>query len=68
MKRLATLLVLAALTALMLHPVTPQVNNSFGKADLRAEGGMPMPPFPGGVLVAEGGMPMPPFPGGGVAA
>ena len=68
MKRLATLLVVAALAALMLYPVTPQVNNNFGKEDLRAEGGAPMPPFPGGELIAEGGAPMPPFPGGGVAA
>ena len=68
MKRLATLLGVAALAAPMLYPVTPQVNNNVGKADLRAEGGMPMPPFPKGVLLAEGGMPMPPFPGGAVAA
>ena len=84
MKRLATVLVVAALAALTLYPVTPQVNDNFGKDNLRADGGMPappsppggvliaegpMPPFPPGrVLIAEGGMPAPPFPRGGVTA
>jgi len=68
MKLFGTLLLVGALAALILHPVSAPVNNPIGKSLLRAEGGAPAPPFPGGgVLIAEGGAPAPPFPGGNLA-
>jgi hypothetical protein len=65
MKHLAALLLVGALVALMLQPVTLAVNTLSGKNVLRADGGGPPPPFPpppGGGLIADGGGPPPPFP------
>ena len=65
MKHLAALLLVAALAALMLQPVSLTVNTFSGNDGLRADGGGPPPPFPPPpevVLLADGGGPPPPFP------
>ena len=61
MKRLATLLLVGALVALIVHPVTSVVNAPISYDGPRADG-YPIPPCypPGcGMLVADG-VPMPP--------
>jgi len=70
-KRLTLLLLVGALVALILQPVSVTVNPTFSKNGLLADG-TPAPPFPppgGGMLLADG-TPAPPFPppGGGVSA
>lgn len=45
MKRLAVVLLVGALAALILQPVTSTVNTSSGNNGLRADG-WPPPPFP----------------------
>ncbi len=66
MKHLAALLLVSALLALMLQPVSLTVNSLSGNDGLRADGGWPPPPFPpppgGRLFVADGGWPPPPFP------
>ncbi len=46
MKRLAALLLAAALAALILQPVSLTSNTPFGNTGERADGGGPVPPFP----------------------
>ena len=48
MKRLAALLLAAVLAAVILQPIAAGVNNSFDNRGPRADGGLPMPPFPPG--------------------
>ena len=61
MKRLATVSFLGALPALILQPVSPNVNTHFGKSALRADV-WPMPPFPPPAVLVADVWPMPPFP------
>ncbi len=64
MKRL---LLLGALVALILTPVTPLVNAPICNDSPRADG-LPAPPFPsGGDVVVADGTPPPPWPSGGVS-
>ncbi len=63
MKRLAVVLLVGALAALILQPVTSTVNSLSGNSGLRADG-WPPPPFPPSSesgLRADG-WPPPPFP------
>jgi len=63
MKRLAVVLLVGALAALILQPVTSTVNTPSGNSGLRADG-WPPPPFPpssDSELRADG-WPPPPFP------
>ncbi len=64
MKHLAALLLVGALLALMLQPVSLTVNTLSGNDGLRADGSGPPPPFPPPVsgLLADGSGPPPPFP------
>ena len=65
MKRLATLLLAAALVALIVHPVASVVNAPISYDGPRADG-PPIPPWPeGGLLVADGSAPAPPWPTSG---
>ncbi len=59
MKRLAGLLLIGVLAALILQPVSPQVNSLFNNQPTRADG-IPIPPIPP-TLVADG-IPIPPIP------
>ena len=68
MKRLATLLLVGALVALIVHPVVSVVNVPVSNDGPRADGATPAPPWPtggGGLLVADGATPAPPWPTGG---
>ncbi len=72
MRKLATLIPLAAFGVAMLLPMSQPVNNSSVNELNLADGGRPTPPAPpkgggDGLLLADGGRPTPPAPpkGGG---
>jgi hypothetical protein len=60
MKRLAGMLLIGVLTALILQPVSPRVNSPFNNQPTRADG-FPIPPIKPPMLVADG-FPIPPIP------